>query len=182
MDPIIKKDDTALQSDYQIRQQRKIEDLKRLNRNRNFKKALKIAPFIFAIGGIGWFISTIPSVPETDIIARQGLHWHSELSIVIEGEKQEVPADIGIGATHNPIHTHDASGVIHMEFSGLVKKDNLKLGQFFKIWNKQFNSNCIFDYCNSQERKIKMSVNGQPNADFENYIMRDQDKIEIIYE
>lgn len=116
------------------------------------------------------------------IISRKGLHWHAKLTIYIKGEKQEIPAEIGIGAVEQPIHTHDATGEIHMELGGLVTKDQLKLAKFFQIWGKQFNSNCIFDKCNGDEGKVKMIINGQENQEFENYQMRDGDNIEIRYE
>lgn len=69
-----------------------------------------------------------------------------------------------------------------MQFSGLAKKDDIRLGRFFEVWGKKFIKDCIFDQCNSQEGKLKMFVNGIENFEFENYIMRDRDRIEIIFE
>ena len=80
------------------------------------------------------------------------------------------------------MHTHEADSVIHMEFSGLVREDDIRLGRFFEIWGKKFNRDCIFDKCNGPEGRLKMFVNQQPNYQFENHIMRDRDKIEIIFE
>src|SRR3989338_11016366 len=134
------------------------------------------------VGGFGWLLATAPSIPEEEIISKNGLHWHASLVIRIEGESQDIPANIGLVVVHNPIHTHDSSGVIHMEFEGLVAEDNLKLGQFFNVWNKQFNANCVFEFCNGSEGSGKMSVNGESNTEFENYLMKDGDKIEIRYE
>lgn len=104
------------------------------------------------------------------------------LSIYINGEKKEIPANLGIGAIHKPIHTHDATGVIHMEMQGLVTKEDTKLGNFFVIWGKQFNSNCIFDTCNGDVGTVKMTVNGQESYEFEDHLMKDGDKIEIRFE
>lgn len=144
-----------------------------------------IATIIVFVGGI--YLSSRQdsqeaTVSEDQVVSRQGLHWHPELSIYIKGEKQEIPANIGIGAVHKPIHTHDTSGVLHLEMQGLVKKEDIKLGQFFKIWGKQFNSNCIFDACNGDVGTVKMTVNGQESFEFGNYMMKDVDKIEIKYE
>lgn len=146
--------------------------------NKKTKKFLWTIVIVLIIGGGIWLIVSIPPTPEQEIISKQGIHWHTELSISILGEKQDIPADIGIGAVHNPIHTHDTDGVIHMEFSGLVRKDDVKIEQFFKIWKKEFNKDCIFDKCNG----VKMLVNGEVNQEFENYIMKNKDKIEIIFE
>lgn len=129
----------------------------------------------------GWWVIKQPGIPEEEIVSRKGIHWHPELVIFIKGEKQEIPTNLGLGAVHQPIHTHDSTGVLHLEMQGLVKKEDTELGQFFKIWGKQFSANCILDFCNSEGEKVKMSVNGQENIEFENYLMRDKDKIEIRY-
>lgn len=156
----------------------------------NNKLILKIVFLALAIGIIGIGIYALqknydekhPQNPASVIISRNGIHWHSELSIYINGVEQEIPANIGIGARHQPIHTHDASGVIHLEFQGIVKKEDTALGKFFKTWSKQFNQNCIFDFCNNENKKIKMLVNGKENTEFENYRMQNNDKIEIRFE
>ena len=114
-------------------------------------------------------------VPELDIVSRQAFHWHSELAIYVKGEKQDIPANIGIGAVHQPVHTHNDSdkGIIHLEFQGLARKQDVALGQFFKNWGKDmwsFGTN------------VKMTVNGKENTEYENYAMQDKDKIELRYE
>lgn len=131
-----------------------------------------------------WFFSQNQSPAAiSDVIARNGLHWHANLSINILGEIQDIPAGIGIEKLpHKPLHTHDSDSVIHMEFSGLVKQDNIKLGQFFNVWGKQFSKDCIFDRCAGDGHQLKMFINGKENTEFENYIMLDNDKIEIIFE
>lgn len=101
---------------------------------------------------------------------------------MIKGQKQEIPANVGIGAIHQPIHTHDNSGTLHLEFKGLVTKDEIKLGGFFRIWGKEFSKTNLLNKTSGSEGKISMIVNGVENKDFENYTMRDGDNIEIRYE
>lgn len=123
------------------------------------------------------------SVPEDQVISRSGIHWHPKLTILIKDQKQEITPNIGIGgAVHHPIHTHDNSGTLHLEVKGLVTKDEIRVANFFDIWGKQFNSNCIFDKCNGTDGTVKMTVNSQENKEFENYEMKDGDDIEIKYE
>ena len=131
--------------------------------------------FIALIGGIVWYIATRPPILESDIISRNAIHWHPELTIYVKDKKQEIPMNIGIGAIHQPVHTHDDNdqGIIHLEFQGLVKKQNITLGQFFKNWGKDIRS---------FGANMKMIVNGKENTEYENYIMRDNDKIELRYE
>lgn len=166
-----------------LEKQKEQEEFVKRKKNKFIFKISFIAFFsVLGIGFIIWYFVTRPPIPEGEITSRSGIHWHSELSIVIKGEKQEIPADVGIGAVHQPIHTHDKSGVIHLEIDGLVKKEDTSLQQFFKNWGKQFNSNCIFDSCNNGENKVKFFVNGKENNEFESYKMRDGDKMEIRYE
>lgn len=172
--------------DYEVKRQQKIKTAEITQRNKKINKIAKISIISVLIAapviGLGWYAATRPPIPETDIISKNGLHWHAELSIEINGQKQEIPANIGIGAAHNPIHTHDASGTVHLEIQGLVTKNMIKLARFFKVWDKQFNADCIFDSCNGEGVTVKMFINGKENAEFENYQMQDEDKIEIKYE
>jgi hypothetical protein len=122
---------------------------------------------------------------ESEIVSKTGLHWHPKLSIYINGQKQELTEAIGLGAVHQPLHTHEEDykdGVIHMEMQGVVTKDDTKLGNFFRIWGKEFSSTQIFEHTNGDGKTVKMTVNGQENTDYENYKMRDGDIIEIRYE
>lgn len=126
--------------------------------------------------------ATNEKLENESMISRKGLHYHPKLNIYIKGELQNIPAGVGLGAVHLPIHTHDADHIIHLEFPGLVTLDDTRLGEFFKIWDKQFNSNCIFDNCNGPSGTVKMFVNGKINSDFEKYPMKNEDKIEIRYD
>lgn len=173
-------------SEYELKREQKLAAEKLRGRNRIAKRAFKVGAVIaLAGGGIGliiWYIAARPPAPQSEIISRNGIHWHPELSITIKGQEQEIPANLGIGIRHEPIHTHDSSGVLHLERQGLIREKDIKLARFFEIWGKQFNSDCIFDSCNGPAGTVKMFVNSQENTEFENYQMKDGDKIEIRYE
>ncbi len=101
---------------------------------------------------------------------------------MVKGKEESIPAGIGIGAVHNPVHTHDPDHTIHLEFQRRVVKNDTQLKQFFKVWRRQFSATCIFDFCNGFDGTVKMLVNGKESAEFENYAMPDKDEIEIRYE
>lgn len=123
---------------------------------------------------------------DPDVVSAGSMHSHPELAIFVQGERMEIPGNIGIGPMHAgmpgydasmqmaAMHTHDASGVIHLEFArGPVRKSDVMLGQFFSMWGKDMRS---------FGGNMRMMVNGEPNTEYENYMMRDGDKIELHYE
>lgn len=173
-------------SEYDLKRQKKLDEQRWLQRKKTIKWTSKVALILILVGSgigmLGWYIAKQPKTPPSEIISRNGIHWHPELSIDIKGAKQEISANIGIGVNHQLVHTHDTSGVIHLEMQGLVRKKDTQLGRFFGIWGRQFNSNCIFDTCNGPGGTVKLFVNGNENIEFENYQMKDKDKIEIKYE
>jgi hypothetical protein len=151
-------------------------------RKRLLKRGLIGVFVILGIILITWYMASQPSVQAGEIISQGGIHWHPELTIIIKGKKQEIPQGIGLGVVEQTLHTHDATGVLHLEVSGLVTKDMTKLGRFFSIWGKQFTPTCIFEFCNGSEGKMKMTVNGKGNTEFGDYRMQDKDQIEIRFE
>ncbi|MDP3989405.1 MAG: hypothetical protein Q8P93_04185 [bacterium] len=160
-----------------MEQQINEKDQRRLSaqRKNSIMKAVWIIMAVAVVGGIVWLVASQPKTPESEIISRSGFHWHPELTIYVKGEKLEIPENIGIGAVHQPIHTHADSvqGIVHMEFQGLARKQDVTLGQFFKNWGKDMRS---------FGTNMKMTVNGEENTEYENYIMGDKDKIELRYE
>ena len=135
---------------------------------------------ILLVGGVWWSKSLSSSDP--NLVSATGLHWHPQIEIYIKGERKQIPANVGIGAVHNPLHTHADMPIIHMEFDGKVTLDDTRLGNFFDVWGKEFNADQIFEYQNGPDGMLRMFVNGAENTEFENYHMRDGDRIEIRYE
>lgn len=128
--------------------------------------------FVAVIGGAGYLLQP-KADSESEVVARGGLHWHPTLEIYVQGEKMEIPANVGLGAVHLPMHTHEDLPIIHLEFSGLVNEQDLRLGNFFKNWGRDMRS---------FGPSMRMMVNGVENMQYETYIMRDGDKIELYYD
>lgn len=132
-----------------------------------------------------------------EVVSDGGIHWHPQLTIVVNGRKQTIPADIGVGPQYandkwydammqmTDVHTHDAKGTLHwevMDSMAPVKKGDIRLGVFFEIWGKAFNAKQILDFRNGPEGTVSMTVNGKVNTDFDNYLVHDGDQIEISYQ
>jgi hypothetical protein len=110
-------------------------------------------------------------------------HVHAHLDVFLDGGQVTVPAGIGINiddpgvhkfvtkgeasyggiskpcaqACISPLHTHDATGVLHTESP--VDVDNT-LGEFFTEWGVALDANCVGGYCKPQWR-IAIVVDGQ---------------------
>jgi hypothetical protein len=108
------------------------------------------------------------------------MHIHPVLTIMINGQKQEVSANIGILQTCiHFLHTHDTSGTIHVESP--VTKD-YHLSDFFAVWGKTFTQDQILDAKVDSTHRIHMTVNGQDNTEYGDLVLRDKDQIVIAYE
>ncbi len=157
-----------------------------------------IAIISVGVVGLGLGLYSLLAVSKTTgyvNLPDKPIHWHPHLEIMIKNEKVLIPANIGIGTGYSSspfydpmmdmtnMHTHDDSGTLHWEvmMHAPTRKD-LYLGNFFQVWKKTFNENCIFEFCNGPEGSVKMFVNNKLNNDFENYIVRDSDEIRIVYE
>lgn len=127
---------------------------------------------VVALLGAAWWSKSLSSKDST-IVSHNGIHWHPELEIYVDGERIEIPENVGLVGTHNPVHTHEDLPIIHLEFGGLVREDDVRLGEFFRVWGRDFMS---------FGSTVKMLVNGQENVGLDNYLMRDGDKIELHYE
>jgi len=89
------------------------------------------------------------------------LHIHQHLDVFVNGKRVTVPASIGIntGAGFiSPIHTHDTSGLIHVESNVDRQFD---LGQVFDVWGVRFTADCLGGYCNDADRRLRVYVGGK---------------------
>jgi hypothetical protein len=92
------------------------------------------------------------------------MHIHSLLDIYVHGQKTPVPANIGIergglGQVLSPLHTHDATGIVHIESARPQKFD---LGQFFDVWGVRLSSSCLGGYCAGGQDRLQAFVDGKP--------------------
>jgi len=141
---------------------------------------------VLGLGGFGVFRylssgsgNVAGNILDTCVTHSGGMHIHPNLKIVISGEIQEIPRNIGISSTcMRPIHTHDTSRKIHIEFP---REYDFVVGDFFKAWDKQFSRTQIFEYLSDAAHTVSMTVNGEENSEFENYVMKDGNDIVIEY-
>lgn len=92
------------------------------------------------------------------------VHYHAHLDINVNGKAVVVPQYLGFVAQGDkvaglaPLHTHDNTGIIHIENS--VPADFL-LGQLFIEWGVRFTPRCLGPYCAGHGKELALYVNGK---------------------
>jgi hypothetical protein len=67
-------------------------------------------------------------------------HIHALVSIYRDGIRLAVPAHLGLAGCAMELHTHDSTGIIHIE-TDVAKK--FTLGQFFSVWGKELSRTSV---------------------------------------
>jgi hypothetical protein len=124
-----------------------------------------------------------------DSLEQLSYHIHAHLTMYIDGQNVPLVANTGIapeGVTSSAnvtcyywLHTHDASGVIHIE-SPTTKL--YPLSNFFDIWQQKFSSSGSFPTQLSSSAGWVIYVNGkQVNTDFNHLLLHAHDLITLAY-
>ena len=170
------------------------ENNNRIYANRLVNKNTKIIALIVAVAitialGIGLSIRSTPTIG-----AQMGggnkpiiMHFHPHLNLMIDAKPATVPSQIGIDSSlwkdHSldqygmqamangmpgmaPLHTHDATGIIHVE-SAIIR--NYTLGEFLNIWGG----------LDTTGKTVKATVDGKPVSDYRGTILRDGEQINL---
>jgi hypothetical protein len=149
--------------------------INRRKRRRNMMLAIPIVTAVVAL--IAVFAYVYSAQAPSKIMA---LHIHPLLSITVDGQPRTVPSQIGIDQSLwkdrsldqfgleglAPLHTHDASGTIHVESN--VNR-NYTLGEFLDIWGG----------LDTNGKTVRANVDGKPVSDFRDIILRDGEKINL---
>ena len=109
-------------------------------------------------------------------------HVHAHLDVFVDGRPVVVPAGLGINITDpgvrsggtglgksyggisgcgqpciSPLHTHDASGIVHTESASATPNT---LGELFTEWGLTLSAQCVSTHCGG----VKAYVNGKEAA------------------
>jgi sulfur carrier protein ThiS len=107
------------------------------------------------------------------------MHIHPQMTVSVNGKPTVIPENVGIDNAlwkdhsldqygmqgMSPLHTHDATGTIHVESS---EKRDYTLGKFLSIWGIGLNG-----------KTVKVTVNDQPISDWKNHVLKDKEKINL---
>lgn len=108
-------------------------------------------------------------------------HVHTLLTVYANGEPVEVPGNIGLAPgseSMSPIHTHNTSGVVHVEAS---KQYPFVLGDIFSVWGVPFSATKLGGFRGSGADGVSVYVNGKPVDDRENLKVKDLDNVVVAF-
>ncbi len=98
-------------------------------------------------------------------------HFHPRLIITIDGSAEAIPANFGISSgCMGEIHTHDATGTLHVETLFADKAVYLK--DFFTVWDKTIERDGY---------AVSMTVDGKPSYELGNLLLKDKQQIVLEY-
>ena len=114
---------------------------KSLRRRDRHTTALALLVAVVAAGVVIYFVASpaLAGPPFPPITGESWVHVHPYLVIDIAGVNVTIPTDVGLvesGTAFEPVHTHDSSGILHIELSQSdATSRNYTLADFFTIWN-----------------------------------------------
>ena len=73
------------------------------------------------------------SIGGVNCLINENYHIHAHLAIIKNGQMLAIPAHIGLQGCAYELHTHDMSGIVHIETDVYHK---FTLGNFFAVWGQ----------------------------------------------
>lgn len=151
------------------------------------------APSGLTISGPGLQTSSPPWHPEyahlverlrslhLPVVGKERFHIHAMLHIYVNGLLVPLPADIGIVKSkglETSLHTHDGSGIIHMEADHPYK---FTLGDFFAVWGVKLGPAQVGGLKGLGGDHLHFYVNGKPLTNPAAHVLRREDSVVIGY-
>lgn len=113
------------------------------------------------------------------------VHYHAHLDINVNGKSVVVPQYLGFVADGNrvaglaPLHTHDNTGIIHIENSAPA---TFYLGQVFIEWGVKFTPSCLGPYCSGKGKELAVFLDGRRyTGDPTKLVLKKHEEIAVEY-
>jgi hypothetical protein len=162
-------------------------------------------PSVLPVPGTGAVMSTNPAPWPAPALVAQGkdsaayvaaaglpyaeemlsVHYHAHLDVIVDGKSVPVPQGLGFVAKGQsvqglaPLHTHDFSGVIHIENDVPA---TFVLGQVFAEWGVRFSATCVGSYCSGGGKELAVFVDGKrQSGDPTRIVLQKRQEIAVVY-
>lgn len=99
-------------------------------------------------------------VGNVNCLVSEDYHLHAHLTIMLNGSALAIPAHIGLDGCAYELHTHDQSGVVHVE---TATARQFTLGQLFAVWGQPLSRDNVAGITG---QKISVYVNDGDNMAF----------------
>lgn len=150
-------------------------------------KATAIAAAI-AVGVIAAvYFSDMPSAPagvvegvKCEPAEGSVFHIHAHLDLFVDSKSVGIPAGIGIKPNECLywLHTHNTSGVIHIESP---EQKTFTLGQFIQVWDNTPGIGSTFEGITHGDKNIRVFVNGnEVKGNFSEVVLSAHDEIVLV--
>jgi hypothetical protein len=110
-------------------------------------------------------------------------HYHVHLDVIVAGQTVPVTANIGVdpqSGMMTGLHTHDTSGVIHIEAA--KDNDRFTLGQLFTEWNVRLSRARLGGLRVAHGKTLTAYVNGMRRVgDPARIVLRPHQEIALVY-
>ncbi|HEX6350001.1 MAG TPA: hypothetical protein VF160_11505 [Candidatus Dormibacteraeota bacterium] len=94
------------------------------------------------------------------------VHYHAHLEILYQGNEVNVPANIGIQSDcFYWLHTHDTTGVIHIEAPSAQAHHTFTLGDFFHVWDQPLSKTQVGTLKLAPDQQMVIYVDGTKQPD-----------------
>jgi hypothetical protein len=157
-------------------------------REKRIKRFIVIGLIVAVATGIGVAVASSKFLSGSSAAALtiDGIQCNAAEQLVfiyINSQPYTVPSQVGIvpGKCIYWLHTHDDSGIIHIE-SPVTR--NFTLGQFFDIWKQKFSNVQIFDNIANATNAMSVYVNGNKingDTNYRNINLNEHDQIAIVF-
>ncbi len=181
----------------QLKLQLKRETKERMREDYQKKEGTKKLMVYGAIGililaGAGFFLSLPKTQPVNYGIAGLSfplgnIHWHATPALSVCGENIAMPKPVpGQHLGSSLLHLHE-DGLFHIEGS-VSSPSQITLGAMMSNIGKNFSQTSLLakkngDLCpDGNSGKVRLLVKGNENSEYEDYIIRDGDRIEMRFE
>lgn len=148
----------------------------RLQRRRRFGLWIVIIAVV-VVGGIGGALAATYYSP---LGLLNTAHDHADFKVYLDGQVVNF-SQPQYQLRHANAHVEAGDGdVLHMHAA------HVTMGAFLETLGMRFNSTCFVldtgqSFCNGDGKTLKFYVNGQPNAQFDGYVLRHLDRILVSY-
>jgi len=108
------------------------------------------------------------------------VHYHAHVDLIYKGQPAAIPAQVGITSScFYWMHTHQSSGIVHIEAPKASASRQFTLGDFFQIWGQPLSKTQVATFPKlGAGDELKMWVDGKPyTGDPRNIVLKSHTQV-----